>query len=109
MPRPCHTLHELLAIEQRAISLVLTKQGRPNLSFQIDSLDERSLGALYFAFSAMTAITGTLWGVNPFDQPGVEEGKIYIKDSLNEASAQSARQEEEDENSPVNRLRRNRD
>jgi glucose-6-phosphate isomerase len=104
-----HTLHELLSVEYRAISLVLTKQSRPNLSIQIDSLDERSLGALYFAFSAMTAFTGTLWNVDPFDQPGVEEGKIYIKESLNKASANAIREEEEDENSPYNRLRRGRE
>ena len=105
-----HTLHELLGIEQRAIALVLSKQSRPNLNIQIDQLDERSMGALYFAFSTLTAFTGTLWGVDPFDQPGVEEGKIYIKNSLGAATAEIAhRAEEDDDNSPVNRLRRNRD
>ncbi len=79
-----HTLHELLGIEQRAISLVLTKQGRPHITIRIDRLDERSLGALYFAFSTLTAFTGTLWGLNPFDQPGVEEGKIYIRQALSQ-------------------------
>lgn len=27
---------------------------------------------------AVTAPTGKMYGVNPFDQPGVEAGKIYI-------------------------------
>jgi glucose-6-phosphate isomerase len=102
-----HTLQELLHIEQRAISLVLTKRGRPHLTFQLDRLDERNLGALYFSFSVLTAFIGTLWGLNPFDQPGVEEGKIYIRQALTEQ--RSAAYAEEDTNSPVARLRRPRE
>ena len=113
-----HTLHELLKVENRATSLVLSKQGRPNLMITLDRLDERALGALTFAFSFLTALTGTLWGVNPFDQPGVEEGKVYIRDSLSHqaqlgrteqrASPRTSTDDDSDENSPVNRLRRGR-
>lgn len=103
-----HTLHDLLQIEARATTLVLTKQARPNITIQLDRLDERGLGAIYFAFCVLTAFTGTLWGVNPFDQPGVEEGKVYIKDSLNRL-ASSASRTEDDDNSPVARLRRDRE
>jgi glucose-6-phosphate isomerase len=111
-----HTLHDLMRYEYQAISLVLTKQRRPNFSIHLDRLDERSMGALFFAFSVLTAVTGTLLEVNPFDQPGVEEGKIYIRKSLENAAAENAagasgggspgRGDENDENSPVNRLRR---
>ena len=80
-----HTLHDLLRIEYQAIAKVLSRQSRPHISWKIDTLDERNLGALYFTWSVLTAITGTLWNVNPFDQPGVEEGKIYIKESLDHA------------------------
>lgn len=100
-----HTLHELLTVEYRAISLVLIKQSRPQLNIQIETLDERSMGALYFMFATLTAITGTLWGVNPFDQPGVEEGKVYIRDSLLKEPVYGQGREE-DENSAVARLRR---
>lgn len=75
----------LLAIEYQATSKVLARKDRPTLSFQIDDLTERSLGALYFSFAHLTSIIGTLMGVNPFDQPGVEEGKIYIKEWLSES------------------------
>lgn len=100
-----HTLHELLTVEYRAISLVLSKQARPQISIQIETLDERSMGALYFMFSVLTAVTGTLWGMNPFDQPGVEEGKVYIRDSLLKAPTYGQGRDE-DENSAVARLRR---
>ncbi len=102
-----HTLHDLLMTEYRAISLVLTRRSRPHLTIQLDRLDERAIGALTYFYSALTALTGTLWGVDPFDQPGVEEGKIYIRDSLNNAKRE--RNVDVDENSPVARLRRNRD
>lgn len=101
-----HSLHSLLRYEYQAISLVLTRQNRPNLSIQLERLDEKNLGALYFAFSVLTAVTGTLWQVNPFDQPGVEEGKVYIRNSL---MGQPKNDAEEDDNSPVNRLRRHRE
>jgi glucose-6-phosphate isomerase len=120
-----HTLQGLLTTEYRATALVLTKQGRPNVTWQLDRLDERGLGALYFAFSVLTAFTGTLWGVNPFDQPGVEEGKIYTREALSRGGISGAPGSgygsgnfddtrtsdgrDEDENSPVNRLRRDRD
>lgn len=77
-----HTFQELLTTEYHATAQVLTRGGRPNWSVHLDRLDERSLGALYFGYCVMTAFTGVLWEINPFDQPGVEEGKIYIRDSL---------------------------
>jgi glucose-6-phosphate isomerase len=98
-----HSLHELLAIEHRAISLVLTKQARPHVTLGLDRLDERTMGALYFALSTLTAFTGTLWEVNPFDQPGVEEGKVYIHQALTQEVPVV------EENSAVERLRRDRD
>ena len=79
-----HSLQDLLQIEYRATSLVLTKQGRPHFSMRLDHLDERSMGALYYAWSVLTAFTGVHWGVNPFDQPGVEEAKVYIRQALSD-------------------------
>jgi glucose-6-phosphate isomerase len=100
-----HTLHELLRVEYRAISLVLTKRNRPQFTWNLEDISERSMGALYFAASVMTAFTGTYWGVNPFDQPGVEEGKIYIRDALSKAAQDQNQRSEDDDHSPVARLR----
>ena len=101
-----HTLQELLMTEYRATSLVMTRQARGQLSIQIDALDERNLGALLFSLCVLTALTGTLWGINPFDQPGVEEGKIYTRDALRQA--RETRHEQSlahDPESAVHRLR----
>jgi len=100
-----HTLHELLRLEYRAISLVLTKRNRPQFTWNLEDISERSMGALYFASSVMTAFTGTFWGVNPFDQPGVEEGKIYIRDALSHEAQEQNKRATDDDNSPVSRLR----
>jgi len=104
-----HTLGELLTVEYQAIAKVLSKRARPNLTIQLDSLDERSMGALLYSFCVLTAVTGTLWGVNPFDQPGVEEGKVYIRESLDSQTSERLRSLEADENSAVSRLRRSVD
>jgi glucose-6-phosphate isomerase len=96
------TLHQLLRIEKEAISKVLTNQGRAHLTIQLDALNEENLGALYFSLCVLTAFTGTFWGMDPFDQPGVEEGKVYIRDSL---LNQDSIQKTDDRESAYDRLR----
>ena len=76
------TLHELLKIEHQATSTVLSQKARPSLTITLDRLDESSLGSLYFAFCTLVSWIGTLWGVNPFDQPGVQAGKELIRKKL---------------------------
>ena len=98
-----HSLHGLINIEYRATSLVLTKQGRPHLSMRLDQLDERSMGALFYAFCVLTAFTGTLWGMDPFDQPGVEEAKVYIRQALSDEKPKP-----QEESIAVQRLRGDR-
>lgn len=47
----------------------------PNLSIELDELNEFTFGELVYFFEKSCAISGTLLGVNPFDQPGVEAYK----------------------------------
>ncbi|MDR1101350.1 MAG: glucose-6-phosphate isomerase [Clostridiales bacterium] len=49
--------------------------GVPNLLVEIPKRDENSFGQLVYFFEKACAISGYLLGVNPFDQPGVEEYK----------------------------------
>lgn len=74
-----HTLSELLKAEQEATALSLMKAGRPNMTISIDHITPYSLGGLFHFFEIATAYTGILYGINPFNQPAVEEGKIYTK------------------------------
>ena len=42
---------------------------------RLRDLNPRSLGALMAAFEHATTTAAWIWGINPFDQPGVELGK----------------------------------
>ena len=47
----------------------------PNLMITLEKLDEVNMGELIYFFEKACAMSGTLLGVNPFNQPGVEEYK----------------------------------
>ncbi|MBO5908674.1 MAG: glucose-6-phosphate isomerase [Clostridia bacterium] len=49
--------------------------GVPNIVIDLPDRGEKSLGYLIYFFEFACAISGYLLGVNPFDQPGVEEYK----------------------------------
>ena len=48
-------------------------------TFHVDTVDEASLGELLMHFMLETMIASRLLGVDAFDQPAVEEGKILAK------------------------------
>ncbi|MBR2831152.1 glucose-6-phosphate isomerase [Candidatus Saccharibacteria bacterium] len=58
--------------------------GIPVLTVTAPSLDERGLGELIYFFELSCAISAKLFGVNPFDQPGVEAYKKELKRLLAE-------------------------
>ncbi|MBX3445974.1 MAG: glucose-6-phosphate isomerase [Parvibaculaceae bacterium] len=82
-----HRIGDLVDAEQRATADTLVKNGRPVRSFMLPSLDERTLGALFMHFMLETIIAGRMLGVDPFDQPAVEEGKILARKYLAEGKA----------------------
>ena len=47
----------------------------PNILINIDKLDEKTIGHLIYFFELACAMSGNILGVNPFNQPGVEEYK----------------------------------
>lgn len=47
----------------------------PNILIQIDKIDEYSLGKLIYFFEYTIGVSGYVLGVNPFNQPGVEDYK----------------------------------
>jgi len=70
-----HTMAELLNVECDATRKALTEAGRPNSTIKLGAVNEENLGYLLQALEVQTAIAGSLYGVNAFDQPGVEAGK----------------------------------
>jgi glucose-6-phosphate isomerase len=73
---------DLVAAQGRATADTLAKNGCPVRTFHVAKLDERALGALMMHFMLETIVAAHLLGVDPFDQPAVEEGKILAKKYL---------------------------
>jgi glucose-6-phosphate isomerase len=70
-----HTLAELMSAEQRSTAWALAQKGRPSLTITLPRVDAFSVGALLYLFEMATAISGELYNVDAFDQPGVELSK----------------------------------
>jgi glucose-6-phosphate isomerase len=71
-----HSLAELIKAEEEASELALAKVGRPNMAVTIPRIDPYHLGQLFYFFELATPLVGFLYGINPFNQPSVEEGKL---------------------------------
>ncbi len=70
-----HTMGELLGIEQLATEMTLVGAGRPCYRITLKEVSPEALGALLYFYEALVVYTANLYNINPFDQPGVEEGK----------------------------------
>ncbi|MDI9601057.1 MAG: glucose-6-phosphate isomerase [Acidobacteriota bacterium] len=68
-------LGALLDAEYRATAFALAEASRPNITIEVDQVNEESVGELLMYFMLTTAITGELFGINTYDQPGVESSK----------------------------------
>ena len=78
------TAGDLVAAEQNAIHDALIKASRPVRSIDIPKLDERALGGLMMHFMMETILAARLLGIDPFDQPAVETGKVLTREYLAE-------------------------
>src|SRR6478736_7375179 len=74
-----HAAGDLVAAQQKAIPEALLAAGRPVRTIDFERLDERALGALMMHFMLETILAGHLLGVDPFDQPAVESGKVITR------------------------------
>ena len=50
----------------------------PNIKINIEKLDEFNIGQLIYFFELSCAMSGSILGINPFNQPGVEKYKINM-------------------------------
>jgi glucose-6-phosphate isomerase len=73
------TIGDLVAAQGRATADTLARNGRPTRRIHTETLDERAMGELVMHFMVETILTGYALGVDPFDQPAVEEGKVLAK------------------------------
>ncbi|MBI5118159.1 glucose-6-phosphate isomerase [Candidatus Poribacteria bacterium] len=97
------SLSELIKAEQQSSALALAKNERPNCAIVLPALNPHTLGQLIYMYEVQTAFAGALYNINPFDQPGVEQGKKYAcgmmgrkgyekyKDDVEQSSARTRR------------------
>lgn len=70
-----HTLGGLLDAEYQATARALAGAGRMNLTLSLPDLAPATVGELVMFFQLAVGYAGVWYGVDPFDQPGVELGK----------------------------------
>jgi glucose-6-phosphate isomerase len=71
-----HTLSELMKAEFEGTIKAFKDAKRPFVRITLDILDEKNLGRLILFFESLTVMMAHLLKINPFNQPGVEAGKI---------------------------------
>ena len=69
--------------QKNALIKSLKKRKIPFREFIIKGSDEKVLGELFSYFILETVLIGKLVKINPFNQPAVEEVKIFTKKLLN--------------------------
>lgn len=72
-------LGDLLDSHARATVDTLAAAGRPVRTLHVDAVGESALGGLMMHFMLETIVAAHMLGVNPFDQPAVEEGKVRAR------------------------------
>jgi glucose-6-phosphate isomerase len=77
-------LGDLVDAEARATAQTLFKNGRPVRGLHVAEVNAFTMGALMMHFMLETILMGKLMEVDPFNQPGVEEGKILARQYLGE-------------------------
>ncbi len=80
------TIGDLVAAQGRATAETLARNGCPVRTLHLDRLDAESMGELLMHFMLETIVASHLMGVDPFDQPAVEEGKVLAKRYLTGAA-----------------------
>ena len=81
------TMGDLMAAEQRATIIAMQEKKCPTRVIDIPVLNEQTMGALLMQFMLETMIMAELLGVDAFDQPAVERGKILAKQYMQDTQA----------------------
>ncbi len=71
------TMNKLFCAEADSTTASLIDYKRPNVTITIPKVTPYYLGQLLYMFEVQTAITGALYNIDAFNQPGVEQSKNY--------------------------------
>ncbi|MFQ5956489.1 MAG: glucose-6-phosphate isomerase [Candidatus Brocadiales bacterium] len=88
-----HSLEGLMEAERLGTQTALTESGRPNCTIYLPEISAFYIGQLLYFLELQTALTGKLFGINPFDQPGVEAGKTNTNALLGKKGLEKKKKE----------------
>lgn len=80
------TMGELLRVEALSTQEALNQKGVSTMTLKINRLDEENLGYQFMFWELVVGGLGEYLGINAFDQPGVELGKVLAKQKLSARS-----------------------
>ena len=75
-------LNDIKDAQKNALIKALKKKKIPFREFKINRINEEVLGELFSYFMLETIFIGKITKINPFDQPAVEQVKIFTKNLL---------------------------
>jgi len=76
------SINQLINLEKQGTEHALVKSNRPNYTIKLPEINPFTIGQLLFMIEVQTVFMGALLNINPLDQPGVEDGKIYVCEKL---------------------------
>lgn len=76
------SLNDINAMAVKGVMAAHAKANIPMIKIDIDEISEYSLGQLLYFLMMSAAVTGKLMGIDPFNQPGVEDYKQEIRNLL---------------------------
>jgi glucose-6-phosphate isomerase len=88
-----HTMAELMDAERRATTYALTISRRPNVTIRLPKVNAHTVGQLLTLLEVQTSLAGELLGINAYDQPGVEAGKVATYALMGRPSYEDNREE----------------
>jgi glucose-6-phosphate isomerase len=89
------TLGELLNAEQQATEIALAKRRRPTLTITLPAVTAHAMGELFYLMEVEAVLTGMLFGIDPYTQPGIDEVKRLIFGMGNKPGYEQERDEVE--------------
>ena len=77
-----YSLNQLMQAELKGTIKALKTNEKHVIVISIERLNETNMGALILFFESLTAVMGEYLKIDPFNQPGVEQGKIFAFEYL---------------------------
>ncbi|MEI7474239.1 MAG: glucose-6-phosphate isomerase [bacterium] len=71
------TINDLMNAEADSTKVALNDFNRPNVTITVPKVNEYYLAQLLYMLEVQTAFAGGLYGIDAFNQPGVEQAKNY--------------------------------